>query len=73
MLSLFWFADTEVVVHFAPWYRNQMRLEFAREIQPVLEGGRGLDIPADFVDQEQAYARYLNRGFGNSYDFSQMP
>lgn len=63
-------------IHFAPWYRNQMRLEFGSSIKPVLDkledtGALGLDIPVDWVSDEEAMSNYLNRGFGNSYDFSQ--
>ena len=59
------------MIHFAPWYRNPMRLEFARSVRPVVEAEKGLDIPVDWVEEEQALERYLNRGFGNSYDFGQ--
>ncbi|OAL26836.1 hypothetical protein AYO22_04003 [Fonsecaea multimorphosa] len=61
------------MIHFAPWYRNQMRLELAEEIKPLVESVRDLDIRADFVREGDALKRYLNRGFGNSYDFGQSP
>lgn len=79
-------ADDEVrvmlaMIHFAPWYRNPMRLRFSEDIRPVLEealdrddGGRsGLEVPVDWVSREEALAAYLDRGFGNSYDFNQKP
>lgn len=66
------------MIHFAPWYRNTMRLEFGDNLKPVLEkldqqGQLGLDIPVDWVGREEAMQGYLNRGFGNSYDFNQTP
>lgn len=64
------------MIHFAPWYRNPMRLEFADDIKPILEGldresKLGLRVPVDWVSREKAADGYLNRGFGNSYDFDQ--
>lgn len=62
------------MIHFAPWYRNPMRLEFGESVRAVLEreGERaGLEVPVDWVGDEEVMGRYLNRGFGNSYDFGQ--
>lgn len=64
------------MIHFAPWYRNPMRLEFGDDVRPVLEGlekdGKlGLEVPVDWVAREKVLEGYLNRGFGNSYDFNQ--
>lgn len=50
-----------------------MRLELAEELRPMVERETGLEIPVDWVFEEEALARYLNRGFGNEYDFSQEP
>ncbi|KAI1097937.1 hypothetical protein F4804DRAFT_326131 [Jackrogersella minutella] len=66
------------MIHFAPWYRNAMRLQFSHDIKPVLdklekEGRLGLEVPVDWVGREEALKTYLNRGFGNSYDFNQAP
>lgn len=66
------------MIHFAPWYRNPMRLEFAEDIKPIIEklekeGNLGLEVPVDWVSTSEALERYLNRGFGNSYDFNQAP
>jgi len=61
-----------MAVHFAPWYRNPMRLELADDIRPMIEGQDDLQVPVDWVSNEQAEARYMNRGFGNSYDFTQV-
>lgn len=63
------------MIHFAGWYRNPMRLELGESVRGVLEGegGRdGLEVPVDWVRDEVAEERYLNRGFGNSYDFGQV-
>ncbi|KAI1642153.1 uncharacterized protein F4817DRAFT_353668 [Daldinia loculata] len=66
------------MIHFAPWYRNPMRLQFSEDIKPVLEkleseGRLGLEVPVDWISREEALRTYLNRGFGNSYDFNQAP
>lgn len=66
------------MIHFAPWYRNKMRLEMGDDVKPVLErleweGELGLEVPVDWVSREVALERYMNRGFGNSYDFNQEP
>ncbi|KAI0173304.1 hypothetical protein GGR52DRAFT_542581 [Hypoxylon sp. FL1284] len=74
-------ADVRVMlamIHFAPWYRNPMRLQLADDVRPVLErleaeGRLGLDVPVDWISREQAFETYLDRGFGNSYDFNQVP
>jgi ectoine hydroxylase-related dioxygenase (phytanoyl-CoA dioxygenase family) len=64
------------MIHFAPWFRNRMRLELGEDVKPILEdlereGKLGLDVPVDWASREAVLAGYLNRGFGNSYDFSQ--
>lgn len=60
-------------VHFAPWYRNQMRLELGDGIRSWAENLEDLDVRADFVSEKQLASKYLHRGFGNSYDFNQTP
>jgi len=64
------------MIHFASWYRNPMRLEFAEDVKPILEeldsrGELGLQVPVDWVPKQQAMDTYLNRAFGNAYDFDQ--
>ena len=61
------------MVHFAPWYRNQMRLEMGESIRPIIERQDKLDVRVDYVPNEEAAKGYPNRGFGNSYDFNQTP
>jgi hypothetical protein len=50
-----------------------MRLELAEEIRPFVDETRALDVRANFVSESEALERYLDRGFGNSYDFGQSP
>lgn len=77
-----WSADVRVMlamIHFASWYRNPMRLEFGQDVKPILEnvdrdGQLGLDVSAvDWVANDKVLGTggYLDRGFGNSYDFDQ--
>ncbi|KAF3769789.1 hypothetical protein M406DRAFT_58988 [Cryphonectria parasitica EP155] len=69
------------MIHFAPWYRNKMRLTLGEDIKPVFErleaeGNLGLDVSAvDWRSTEKILGKggYLDRGFGNSYDFDQEP
>ncbi|KAI1173034.1 hypothetical protein F4777DRAFT_559334 [Nemania sp. FL0916] len=63
-------------IHFANWYRNPMRLEFADDIRPILEeldsrGELDLDVPINWVPKQAAVDGYLHRDFGNAYDFDQ--
>ncbi len=50
-----------------------MRLELAEEIRPLVDSLGELDVRADFVSESGALDKYLNRGFGNSYNFGQSP
>ncbi|KAI0395687.1 hypothetical protein F5Y17DRAFT_422629 [Xylariaceae sp. FL0594] len=66
------------MIHFASWYRNRMRLELAEDVRPILEdldyrGELGLHVPVDWVPKQHALSSYLNRAFGNAYDFDQVP
>ncbi|TQS31843.1 hypothetical protein Golomagni_07864 [Golovinomyces magnicellulatus] len=66
------------MIHFAPWYRNPMRLRLSSDVKPILEslekqGKFDLEAPVDWIAREDALKEYLNRGFGNSYDFNQAP
>ncbi|GAB1522403.1 hypothetical protein RhiTH_005520 [Rhizoctonia solani] len=55
-------------IHFAPWYMNQMRLEFPKGMEGIIHHP-DLELPADFVDGP---INYLGRAFGNAYDFRQI-
>ncbi|EUC41860.1 hypothetical protein COCMIDRAFT_105064 [Bipolaris oryzae ATCC 44560] len=60
------------MIHFAPWYRNSMQVEFAQELaERLLPEKTGLDIAAQYIPSEQLLKNYLNRSFGNAYDFDQ--
>lgn len=50
-----------------------MRLELGEGTKEIVDADRNLDIRANFIPEDQAMSRYLNRGFGNSYDFNQTP
>ncbi|KAE8859826.1 hypothetical protein PTNB29_07057 [Pyrenophora teres f. teres] len=60
------------MIHFAPWYRNQMQVEFAEDLEEQLSHEKtGLQIAGTYVSSEQLQKNYLNRPFGNAYDFNQ--
>jgi hypothetical protein len=48
-----------------------MKLELADDLKSVIEKQKDLEIPVNWVSESEAMKRYLNRGFGNAYDFSQ--
>lgn len=48
-----------------------MKLELSDSLQPVIERESKLEIPVNWVTESEALTRYMNRGFGNAYDFSQ--
>jgi hypothetical protein len=50
-----------------------MRLELAEDIKPMVQRLEELDVRADWLSESEALDKYLNRGFGNSYDFNQTP
>jgi ectoine hydroxylase-related dioxygenase (phytanoyl-CoA dioxygenase family) len=62
-----------LTVHFASWYRNPMKLELADDLRPVIESQTDVEVPVDWVTKPEAISRYLNRGFGNAYNFNQQP
>ena len=62
-----------MTVHFAPWYRNPMKLNFADDLKPILEKPKDLEIPVEWASRDEVAKQYLNRAFGNAYDFSQSP
>ncbi|KUL83465.1 hypothetical protein ZTR_10936 [Talaromyces verruculosus] len=61
------------MIHFAPWYRNQMKLELADDLKHAIDKQTDLEVPVNWVSESEAMERYLNRGFGNAYDFNQTP
>ncbi|KAF2451406.1 hypothetical protein P171DRAFT_400890 [Karstenula rhodostoma CBS 690.94] len=61
------------MIHFAPWYRNQMTVEFADDLRNRLTPEKtGLYVAADYVKSEEVEKSYLNRPYGNAYDFNQV-
>lgn len=50
-----------------------MKVELAEELRPLVDERKDLEIPTNFVSEKEAMDRYLDRGFGNSYDFNQTP
>ena len=50
-----------------------MKLELAEEVKTVVQKVTDLDVRASYVSESEALDSYLNRGFGNSYDFGQTP
>ena len=48
-----------------------MRLEFSESVRELLDSEQDLEIPVDWTSEAHALDTYLDRGFGNSYDFRQ--
>lgn len=49
-----------------------MEIEFAEELRDRLNPAEtGLQVAATYVTHEQLLKNYLNRSFGNAYDFNQ--
>jgi hypothetical protein len=54
-------------------HRNAMQVEFAEELRPTLEEYNSvLQIQSAFLPEKDILERYLNRGYGNAYDFDQQ-
>jgi hypothetical protein len=50
-----------------------MEVEFANELAERLTPEQtGLQIAATYVPEEELLRNYLNRPYGNAYDFNQM-
>lgn len=48
-----------------------MRLQFCNDLKQLLESEKNLEIPVEWESKENITQQYLNRAFGNAYDFSQ--
>lgn len=48
-----------------------MRLELGDGIKPLVAEDEFLDVRVDWEAESKIMDTYLNRGFGNSYDFGQ--
>lgn len=65
-------ANAGGIVHFASWYRNEMVVEIAEELREAFDVEKtGLGVAAEWVGEERVLREYLDRGFGNGYDFDQ--
>ncbi|KAH7395262.1 hypothetical protein DE146DRAFT_102375 [Phaeosphaeria sp. MPI-PUGE-AT-0046c] len=61
------------MIHFASWYRNQMTVELAEDLQEEVDPkSTGLPIAATFVSSAELLKNYLHRPYGNAYDFDQI-
>ncbi|KAF2430034.1 hypothetical protein EJ08DRAFT_589763 [Tothia fuscella] len=59
-------------IHFTPWYRNTMQIEFADELGPELSREKKqLQIQSTLIPESEVLRSYLNRPYGNAYDFGQ--
>lgn len=60
------------MIHFAPWYRNAMEINFAEELRPELERIHSkLQIQGRYLPEKEILDRYLKGAYGNAYDFDQ--
>lgn len=50
-----------------------MRVEFGEGVKPIIDREKMLDVRVNYVPDKEAGKSYLERGFGNSYDFNQTP
>lgn len=49
-----------------------MKLQFADDLKEIVESeGGSLEIPVEWASKAAVNEQYLNRAFGNAYDFSQ--
>lgn len=49
-----------------------MTVELSEDLRPVVEELAGeLQVPAVYIPEQEISKRYLNRPFGNAYDFNQ--
>lgn len=48
-----------------------MKLQFCNDLKPLVENQKDLEIPVEWESKENVTQQYLNRAFGNAYDFSQ--
>lgn len=48
-----------------------MKLQFCNDVKPLVENQKDLEVPVEWESKENVTQQYLNRAFGNAYDFSQ--
>ncbi|KAL3426458.1 phytanoyl-CoA dioxygenase [Phlyctema vagabunda] len=61
------------LIYFAPWYRNKMIMPAVESIRPLLEAHTELEIPVEYISDEEASEKYLERAYGREYMFDQVP
>jgi hypothetical protein len=50
-----------------------MQVEFSKDLESLLaQYEHELQIQGTFIEEEAIMERYLNRGYGNAYDFNQI-
>lgn len=50
-----------------------MQIEFAEELEPALTQAKtGLQVQGSFLPENDIIKAYLNRPYGNAYDFGQV-
>lgn len=59
------------MIHFAHWFRNGMTLECSESAKSMIEAYNNLLVQAKYFKDNELDERYLNRPFGNAYDFNQ--
>ncbi|KAI8625807.1 hypothetical protein F5Y19DRAFT_448863 [Xylariaceae sp. FL1651] len=60
------------MIHFASWFPNPTRLEYAEDVKPILEdlearGELNLEVPVNWVPKEEVVNTYLDRALGKKY------
>lgn len=48
-----------------------MRMPVAETLRGIIEPHMGLEIPAEYITEEEALEKYLERAYGGQYDFTQ--
>lgn len=48
-----------------------MKLQLADDLEEIVEREGSLEIPVEWASKAAVDNEYLNRAFGNAYDFSQ--
>ena len=48
-----------------------MKLQFADDLKDIIENEQSLEIPVEWASKDTVQDQYLQRAFGNAYDFSQ--
>ncbi|KAL5325021.1 hypothetical protein ACEPPN_006143 [Leptodophora sp. 'Broadleaf-Isolate-01'] len=61
------------MIHFAPWFRNAMEVNFSEELKGDIEKyGGDLQIQGNYLPEDEIEEKYLKGAYGNAYDFDQQ-